>query len=240
MPNPEVESAAKRNLNVPDIRPTARQTCRAAPVLNPAVVFFIGGAGDKEPYLFIAGPFKNIVDAQNRFNMMLEDLLGYLEYVPVYLGYNEVRGKENIKLNVLKEIPSKKSRVYIVGHSLGGWNGAHLSSVLTGLGYTVEMLVTLDPVGEGAMVWSVSNIYRRKPIPLAKFWINIRANPTKPDGSDVIAEMGERWEVQSGPNMNYIVDVNHYNAKTMFTMPLKYKKSAAILLEESIRSTEVK
>lgn len=169
MTNPELEDALKRNRGVPNVRPTARQVCRVDSVQNRAVVFFIGGAGDKEAYYLVAGPFKNIVDAQRSLDLRPEDLLDYFEYVPVYLGYNEVRGKEKISQNVLKEIPSKQTRIYIVGHSLGGWNGAHLSAILSSLGYVVEMLITLDPVGEGVMVWTFSNIHREKPIPLARF-----------------------------------------------------------------------
>jgi len=234
MTNSILEDALRRNSNIPDSHPDARQTCRASPLLNSAVVFFIGGAGDKESY-YLSGPYNNIGEANDVFNRRVKDLLGTPKYLPVYLGYNEVRGEQKILRNVLKKIPSEYTRIYIVGHSLGGWNGAHLSSILASHGYTVNMLITLDPVGELPLVWMISNIHREKPTPQANFWINILANPSNPDGSDWIAEQGGRWQIKSGPALNYIADVNHYNAKVMFSLALKDGKSAADLMEDSIR-----
>lgn len=198
------------------------------------VVFFIGGAGDKETYYF-SGPYHNIREAQEVFDPKVKDLATRSLYESVYLSYAEAKGDGDILTNVLAKIPGKKTPVYIVGHSLGGWNGAHLSGILTNRGYDVEMLITLDPVGEGALVYVGSDIYRTKPKPSSKFWINIRATPKKPDQSDGVAEFGERWTVHTGPQLNYIADVNHYNARKMFLAPLKDKKSAADLMYESIR-----
>lgn len=65
-------------------------------------------------------------------------------------------------------------------------------------GYKVKALVTLDPVGEGMMVWLGSDIYLSKPTPKAEFWINVRADAKKPDSSDGVADFGERW-IPQGP-----------------------------------------
>ncbi|SNV34917.1 Uncharacterised protein [Chryseobacterium taklimakanense] len=117
---------------------------------------------------------------------------------------------------------------------MGGWNGAHLSQILTDAGYKVKMLITLDPVGEGFLVYVGSNIYRRKPMPKADFWINLKAVPNKPDQSDSVAEFGERWNIKSGPNINNEANLNHYNAKKMFTINLSTGKSACKYLLDAV------
>lgn len=234
MANDQVIDAIRHNRNVPKALPNAKQNCRPEPILDPVIVFFIGGAGDKERY-YLTGPYNNIVEAKRVLDPKLQDLLRCQLYKSIYCGYNEVRGEDKIADHVIKEIPSRKSKIYIVGHSLGGWNGAHLSTILSSRGYIVEMLITLDPVGEGKFVWAGSNIHREKPIPEAKFWINIRANPSNPDASDFIADIGERWNVKSGPTLNYIANINHYNAKKLFTVPLRERKSAAEILYDAIR-----
>jgi len=234
MANDQVVSVVQNNSNVPQVAPTHRQNCLLSRVLNAAVVIFIGGAGDKESYYF-NGPFQNMLYAKSVLDPKFEKLARYYEYISLYWGYNEVKGKEEIQKNIINRIPSKQAHIYIIGHSLGGWNGAHLSSILTDLGYVVEMLVTLDPVGKGTLVWIGSNIHRTSPLPKAKYWINILASPAKPDASDTIAELGGRWIIRNGANLNHTADVNHYNAKKMMTIPLAGKKSAADLVCESIR-----
>ena len=171
------------------------------------VVFFIGGAGDKESYYF-QGPFNNIKEVKDLFE---EKLSNKKYYSGVYLDYSDVY--DDIENSVIKNIASFDTNIYIVGHSLGGWNGAHLSQILTDKGYKIQMLITLDPVGEGKIVFIGSRIYRQKPKPKAYFWINILAMPTEPDSSDDIAEFGERWMIITGPNINNNMDINHYNAK---------------------------
>ena len=171
-----------------------------------ATVFFIGGAGDKTSYYF-SGPNYNIVDAQKILNTRVNDLLIRKVYVSWYLGYYEVHSKSDIKKNVLDAIPSKTAPVYIVGHSLGAWNGAHLSRVLTDAGYNVVLLVTLDPVGGGTFVTLGSAIFHNpEPNPNAKVWINVHATPKHPDQTDAVANFGDRWIIQSGPNVNLDVD----------------------------------
>lgn len=58
------------------------------------------------------------------------------------------------------------------------------------------------------------------PKPAVEYWTNIRATPKSGNFSDVIADIGEQWEIKSGPQMNHVVDVNHANAGIMFTRPL--------------------
>jgi hypothetical protein len=203
-------------------------------VKEKVVAFFIGGAGDKESY-YMSGPYHNIRDVLQVFDESVFDLAKKQLYEAVYLSYAEARGGKDVQNNVVNRIPSKTSPVLIIGHSLGGWNGAHLSNFLSSKGYDVEMLITLDPVGEGVLVYVGSDIHGAVPEPRAKFWINIRASPTKPDASDAVAEFGERWVVKTGPQLNYVADANHYDAKKMFLVPLKDGKSAAVLMNQLIR-----
>ncbi|PMZ97625.1 MULTISPECIES: alpha/beta hydrolase [unclassified Pseudomonas] len=207
---------------------------KAVPVESTkAIIFFIGGAGDKESYYF-SGPFENVNQAKSGF----DDRNGKLEkegkYKSEWLGYNEVRGKKDIQKYVLNLIPYKSCPIYIVGHSLGGWNGAHLTRVMSEWGYRINMLVTLDPVGEGTLVWLGSDIYGEKPTPVADYWINMKATPSRPDQSDSVADFGEKWQVVSGPNVNVNMDTNHANAPAMFTRPIAQGKSASDLMFEAI------
>ncbi len=198
------------------------------------VAFFIGGAGDKESF-YGTGPYRNIVDVFEAFNPKIEDLSRSKIYIYKYLGYNEVCGEQDIAKFVIASLPNKMTKIYIIGHSLGGWNGAHLSGILTARGYNVIMLITLDPVGMSAIIKTSADIFPKVPAPAAKFWINIRSAPKKKDDSDTIANLGERWIIGNGPSVNYTADINHYNAKKLFFVPLKDKKSAADYMHESIR-----
>jgi hypothetical protein len=198
-----------------------------------AVVIFVGGAGDKEKYYF-SGPFYNARDAWLDFDKRTKTLLKEGKYKSDWVGYNDVRGKKDIQRNVLVLIPYKSCPVYIVGHSLGGWNGAHLTKIMSDWGYKIKMLITLDPVGEGTLVWLGSDIYKDKPSPVAEDWINIRATPSTSDDSDGVAEFGEKWIVDCGPSINTNVNTHHYNAMGMMNTPIAGAKSASDLLYESI------
>lgn len=211
----------------------------AVHVRKPVAIFYIGGAGDKRKFLplpsFIAGPFRNILDAKNQLDKRTADLRKLRLIGDFWRGYYEVYGDANIKANVLRYLPDKSVPVMIVGHSLGGWNGAHLSSTLTKFGYKVELLVTLDPVGEGSIVSATSDIYGDTPQPAAKYWINIRAKPKDSNFSDTVANFGEQWNIKSGPQLNQVVDVNHADAGIMFTKPINGAKSAADIMTDMIR-----
>ncbi|WP_283435813.1 hypothetical protein [Pseudomonas helmanticensis] len=96
------------------------------------------------------------------------------------------------------------------------------------------MLITLDPVGEGALVWLGSDIYRERPDPVTADWVNIKAMPTKKDSSDGVAEFGEKWLISCGPSLNVNVDANHANALGLFTARIAGSKSAGDMLFDSI------
>ncbi len=207
-------------------------------VRKPVVVFYIGGAGDKRPFVpgppSVVGPFRNVRDAMAHVEKRIENERNLKLVTNSWLGYYEIYGEEKIKKNILQMIPSKTTPVFIIGHSLGAWNGAHLSGALSKAGYHVEMLVTIDPVGEGAFI-SMADIYTNTPKPVAKMWINILANPENDNGSDVIADLGERWIIKAGPNLNCELDVNHADAGIMFNRKISGDKTAADLVADAIK-----
>ncbi len=208
-------------------------------VRKPVAIFYIGGAGDKKKYIGgpakLMGPFRNVLDAKTHVDKRVSDLRDLRLVEDFWRGYYEIYGDDDIKKYILPFIRSKTTPVFIIGHSLGGWNGAHLSRTLANAGYKVEMLVTIDPVGEGALVKTGSDIYPKKPEVSAKTWINIRANPKKPNGSDWIAEFGERWIIKNGPTINCDLDVNHADAGIMFNRKISGDKTAADLVADAIR-----
>lgn len=223
---------SKKNLGSHTLTCPTDEAIKEFKYMRRAVAFFIGGAGDKESY-YGFGPKYNVNRARKPFTDSVK-LANWAAGVTSYhLGYNEVIGEENINANVLSAL-CKNDAVYIVGHSLGGWNGAHLSSLLTQMGYSVRVLVTLDPVGKGALVGSISNIYPDTPQPNAGLWINILAKSSDSDMSDWIAGIGEQWLLESGPNVNCIMDVNHESADIMFTTALADEKSALRYIINSI------
>lgn len=198
---------------------------------QPVIVFYIGGAGDKEKF-YGTGPYGNVLEIKVKCDESFKELVKHRLYFTEYLGYNEACGEDDVQKNIIDKIPNLATPVYIIGHSLGGWNSAHVSAILSKKGYSVEMLITLDPVGAG-LVQMVSNIYWTTPVPKSKFWINIRAEAKDTDASDVIANAGGQWTVKTGPNLNYIAPIHHANAYKMFVVALG-KTSARDLFYASI------
>lgn len=95
-------------------------------------------------------------------------------------------------------------------------------------------LVTLDPVGEGFLVWVGSDIYFSEPTPVAETWINIRTNASTPDQSDCVADFRERWIIEAGPTINKTIDKHHASADWMFFESVQGTKSACDLIFDSI------
>lgn len=212
--------------------------------MSRAVVFFIGGAGDMKSY-YLQGPNYNVRAAKERLDSLFSIESGQGRYFSTYLDYSLAKGGGDIDEYFLSKIESKEDPIYIVGHSLGGWNGAQLSRILSEKGYNVEVLVTLDPVGSGAMVGIISDIYWREPCPRARMWINVWARPKKPNISDTVANMGGRWygaastskltEFISAPILRYFVDISHAEAGRMFTSKSPDGHSPCDHISNSIR-----
>jgi len=229
------EELPKREVKTHTLTCKTDQSVKPVPVaLRDLVIFFIGGAGDQESY-YGTGPNNNI-DYVRKITIDDATQLNILKRCPSWpLSYNAFISDEDLEKNVLSRIPNCSTAIYIVGHSLGGgWNGAHLSSVLTDKGFKVKKLMTLDPVGEGKIVYGISNIYRREPKPKADYCLNIRAAAVDWNVSDLVADFGEQWEVTQGPNVMGRVDVNHADADRMFLQILPGGKSARQIFYESI------
>ncbi|MDW5417820.1 hypothetical protein R6242_14710 [Iodobacter sp. CM08] len=220
-------------------------------------VFFIGGAGDKKKYLGVVGPNNNILSCMQHFMNKKGWIVKEKRMFVTHLGYDDVYGESRVAENVIKNIKSKETKIYIVGHSLGGWNGAHLSAILSDMGYLVRMLITLDPVGNGAIVKAISDIYPSKPSPKSAFWVNIRyeegyldsftrgvirssSEKEKPRDlvpffPNLVADFGEQWDVETGADENVVRDINHASTLKAFFSPLdKSLKSAWELMDVSI------
>ncbi|MFK3775686.1 alpha/beta hydrolase [Pseudomonas sp. NPDC089406] len=197
------------------------------------VVFFIGGAADQKKY-YTEGPNGNINYARNLFtNRITKAQISESKYIVITKGYDDAKGEDDIKEHFISHIPSKESPIYIIGHSLGGWNGAHLSRLLSEQGYKIKILVTLDPVGKGILVWLGSDIYMKEPSPVAEQWINVLAKPERPDDSDGVAKMGERWVIKNGPTFNKSANRNHAAADGLFIDRIFDNKSACDLVFDS-------
>ncbi|WP_422090835.1 type VI secretion system tube protein TssD [Tenacibaculum ovolyticum] len=191
-------------------------------IVKEVLVIYIGGAGDKESYY--GSPVSQIINL--KVKEKFDDIIDYEKlnrpYESVYLGYNEARGNDDIQNNVISKITNKKNTaIYIIGHSLGGWNGAHLSQILTDKGYNVDLLITLDPVGVGSAVTYVSDIFWGAPKPKANYWIQISTYPKDYEADDLIADLGEQWRPKGGMQINDECSCNHRSAGYMFRKNLK-------------------
>lgn len=201
---------------------TTQKLGKGIPSTN-VLILYIGGAGDKESYFFTGPynnvvRIKNRIE--NTIIFSNSSTLDTSRYSCGYLGYNEVYTKKqmdgiiqdyichkkNYQLSGISPEPIAKSelkertadeiknlKIVIIGHSLGGWNGAHFASYLVKNNYPVHYLITIDPVGLGALVRLVSRVITDAP-PSPKTenaWINIRLIGKGFD--NFVANMGGRW-----------------------------------------------
>ena len=175
-------------------------------IYKKVIAFFIGGAGDKKSYAG-SGPTNLILDeVMTPFKLIAPTF----DYKAVYLGYNEVYGNAAISKNVISEIPNiEGTDIYIIGHSLGGWNAAHLITILQKLKYKVETLITLDPVGTKVGVTVISDIYYDYPNPQCRIWLNTFTDPKTYDTDDLIADVGGQWSPKDG-FLRSIKNIHHH------------------------------
>lgn len=110
-----------------------------------------------------------------------------------YYGYNQIdEALVNAKL-FLSVNPT--ATVNIVGHSLGGWQAAHLAQQLNEVRCgAVDNLITLDPVGTRYRIKPFGGIKLAYPKPTAKTWTNIRAESEGVSVNDTIADLGGQWD----------------------------------------------
>lgn len=138
-----------------------------------------------------------------------------------------------------------ETHIYIIGHSLGAWNGAHLSALLAAHGYKSAFLVTLDPVGMGnheldwaANLMKQAQIYSQPPMPVTHQWINVRGfhvglNEKRFSDTfgDWVAWAGGQWLVDQNHFTgmliaNELTDIPHRDAEGMFGYPTQLGYSA--------------
>ncbi len=212
------------------------------------ICFFIGGAGDKYPFGGIDAThiirnkvYKHfdikmgvkIIDIKK--DIKIDTTTSYKSY---YIGYNDAY-KNKIQKEVIDKIPNKEgTSIYIIGHSLGGWNGAHLSQILSDKGYTVDMLITLDPVGTKVGVTLVADIYWATPKPKSSYWINIYSDSNTFELDNIIADIGGQWKPNSiNLTINHKTQFQHGFAGKMFTEILDdYVLCSSDFLFDNIRT----
>jgi hypothetical protein len=97
-------------------------------------------------------------------------------------------------------------------------------------------LITLDPVGEGGGVTTISDIHLLFPSPKADFWVNIDTNPENYRADDLIADLGRQWILRKNkPHLMHTTKYNHGDAEDMFNEILAKKTiSASSLLSSTI------
>jgi len=192
------------------------------------VTFFIGGAGDATSY-YGAGPHYVMRDY---VKIPFEQSAPKEGHLTRYLGYADVYGLKKIRKNILAFLPNKGgTSVNIIGFSLGAWNGAHLSQILTNQGYKVNVLITLDPVGINIGVKLISNIYWNVPQPIANYWINTYTNPPRLEGDDLVARAGGQWiPTREAVHVLHETAHHHKEAGLLFYDLIQPTVSAATIL----------
>jgi RHS repeat-associated protein len=198
-----------------------------------AFVAFIGGASDKSSY-FGQGPYYHMLNVRNEFVASLStDTTNTDFFKAKYYGFDEAKTgviKKDIE-NAMKVNPQQK--VYIVGHSLGGWQGATLAGDTSS--FKTTMLVTLDPVGTRARL--LGDVSFAKPQPKADKWINILAQPSTSDGSsDAVANLGGRWHIAQGPSRLDTANLHHVEALELMQFTPSNDTSAWDLLKTNVES----
>jgi hypothetical protein len=230
-----------------DLIPT--NTLCVEAVFKQAICFFIGGAGDKKPYG--PGPDASHI-VRNKVYYPFDKKMGTkiidkekktkeystTSYKSFYIGYDDAY-KNKVQKEIIDKIPNKEgTSIYIIGHSLGGWNGAHLTKILTNKGFAVDMLITLDPVGTKVGVSLVSDIYWDTPKPKCSYWINIYSDSTTFELDNIIADIGGQWKPTSNNlTINYETNFQHALAGKMFTEILgDYLLNSSDFLFDNIRT----
>lgn len=249
-------------------------------------IIFIGGAADKESFLWgninlpfthlwphhtvgaLAASFEKELSARFEYPIETEKALyykiDYLSYTDVF--FEELKDVDptqavsvepiDERYKQIKKNIGQQTKVYIVGHSLGGWNGAHLSSILSKSGVDVEYLITLDPVGTGnhevsfiSPLMKKAQIYRHEPMPIAKNWFNVQARHIDVAKKqmvglleDWVAWAGGQWLINQhysmvGQQVCEKTNFSHKEALEMFTYRTKLGHSPHEYLLDAVVKT---
>lgn len=230
------EWIGKEIVVMPYLKESTEKVSQKTIIKKKVIVFFIGGAGDKKPFMGI-GP-TNIMERVRIFFMQKVKRIENIDCKSFYFGYDELYPESDIKKYIIKEIENKNIPIFIVGHSFGGWNAAHLSKRLVQMGYKVNILITLDPVSGSSGVEYFADLYHETPIPVkANFWINISAYPKDFAIDDVIAHLGVQWKPwMHKPNIFHKTHESHGQAGRMLQENILDGKSALDFLIDGIKT----
>lgn len=202
------------------------------------MTLFVGGAGDLKPFIGTdqnrTGPTNIMVKVQKAFAEMSDPL----DSSSMLLGYDDVYAlleDKRKRYNIFDQY----GQINTIGHSLGGWNGAHLTQKLNTDGYHIGLLTTLDPVGRGLIVRSASQMPMIPTSVRSEYWINIYANPElwEWDDDDWIAFGGEKWRPKSNgplPQIDKEFDGHHREALKMFNYDVGEGLTASRFLQHFV------
>lgn len=212
--------------------------------------FFIGGAADKNRFLYIL-PKTNLIEDQ-LVRKYFEQMSKNTNIIDMnkgsddaYFGYDEM---DQI-IEAIKKCHKLNSSVKIrlLGHSLGGWKAAKISERLSKEGILTALLVTIDPVGTGYFMkhtdapWKLGNEDLTLPHPTPATWINILATHPNYSRDDVVADLGIRWHpsrdpgLKKKPTYDYGTPYSHAEVWKMMSFPSAQGKSAWQILMNEVR-----
>jgi RHS repeat-associated protein len=173
------------------------------------VIAFIGGGGDGYfPNSDIVKDFESAYASNNQGRSVL--------------FFKNYESPSAIASAILGAKESGDSPVIIIGHSWGGTKAAEVSTVLSNRGQSIDLLATVDPVGNPILNMapadkSIAN------------WANISANPSGVGvtGGDVVKQIG------GGPanlpyglaDTNASMNLHHEDFSKMINTPLQGGKS---------------
>ncbi len=182
--------------------------------MKQSINLFIGGAGDFERF-YVYGP-RNFILKEVKIpvdKIIQEKQLS--NYQSIYLSYKDLK-----KDSVWNLLPNYQDcTINLIGYSLGGWNAAHLATLLTKRKYEVTLLITLDPVGKNARFIFHNDLFFNTPQPNVAQWINVSSVSKKFSIDNLIAIIGGRWIPESGPKFNIKCTHSHVEVGKMFFNP---------------------
>ncbi len=183
--------------------------------MKQSINLFIGGAGDFERF-YVYGP-RNFILKEVKIpvdKIIQEKQLS--NYQSIYLSYKDLK-----KDSVWNLLPNYQDcTINLIGYSLGGWNAAHLATLLTKRKYEVTLLITLDPVGKNARFIFHNDLFFNTPQPNVAQWINVSSVSKKFSIDNLIAIIGGRWIPSKNPNCTFHqTHASHVEVGEMFFNP---------------------
>lgn len=193
----------------------------AACMATKADFHWIGGAGDKTPFMGVFGPTGIMKDVARGWGSASDN----------YWGHEDANAIVEHVLNSQKACGTDK-RIVLVGHSWGGATAKNVTDRLKNYGIMVDKLITLDPVSltdftapNNQREWI--NIYQKQSaldyiatVPLVGQvaalvfgFLGMVTGLVSPD--DFIATLGGQWGHESKANKNIELHIRHERASAM-------------------------